>query len=207
MSKFIPPRWVSQSSIGVAIILALTTAFGAGAAPSSQTAAPAPAAAAAKDGLCPPGFTGSPATKCVDVNECAVRNGGCNKLAACINTAGSRTCGACPEDFAGNGYVGCFDANECPNGDCTSRLPMGFETAEAPAVTTSGDVTVKATAADGATATYTATGQDKVDGKVQASCFPASGSKFPVGKTTVSCWATNSLGKLGLASLAVTVTQ
>ncbi len=37
---------------------------------------------------CPPGFTGSPATGCVDVNECAVSNGGCHKLSACRNTNG-----------------------------------------------------------------------------------------------------------------------
>jgi hypothetical protein len=208
MSNITIPRWITQSIIGIALVLGLTAVFGAGASPVvSQTAAPAASPAAAKDGMCPAGFTGSPETKCVDVNECAVRNGGCHKLAACINTPGSRTCGVCPENFAGNGYVGCFDANECPNGDCTSRLPLGFETAEPPAITTSGDVTVAAAAANGAPATFTATAQDKVDGKLPASCSPASGSTFPVGKTTVSCWASNSLGKLSIASLAVTVTK
>jgi hypothetical protein len=208
MSTITIPRWITQSAIGIALVLALTAVFGAGASPGpNQTAAPAVAAAAAKDGVCPPGFSGSPDTKCVDVNECAVRNGGCNRLAACVNTPGSRTCGVCPENFAGNGYVGCFDSNECPNGDCTSRLPLGFETAEPPSITTSGDVTVAATAAGGAPATFTVTAQDKVDGKVPASCSPASGSTFPVGKSTVSCWATNSLGKLQLASIAVTVTK
>lgn len=204
MSTFTIPRWISQSIIGISLVLTLTAVFAAGTAPAlDQNAAPA----ATRDGLCPAGFSGSPETKCVDVNECAVRNGGCNKLAACVNTPGSRTCGVCPEDFAGNGYVGCFDANECPNGDCTSRLPLGFEAAEPPAITTSGDVTVTATAAGGAAASFTATAQDKVDGKLQASCSPASGSTFPVGKTTVSCWATNSLGKLRTASLAVVVTK
>ena len=204
MSTFTIPRWISQSIIGISLVLTLTAVFAAGTAPAlDQNAAPA----ATRDGLCPAGFSGSPETKCVDVNECAVRNGGCNKLAACVNTPGSRTCGVCPEDFAGNGYVGCFDANECPNGDCTSRLPVGFETAEPPAITTSGDVTVTATAASGAAASFTATAQDKVDGKLPASCSPASGSTFPVGKTTVSCWATNSLGKLRTASLAVVVTK
>jgi hypothetical protein len=207
MSTMIP-RWISQSVIGVSLVLTLSAVIASATAPEAgQAPAPAAAAAAAKDGVCPPGFSGSPDTKCVDVNECAVRNGGCNKLAACVNTPGSRTCGACPEDFAGNGYVGCFDANECPNGDCTSRLPLGFETAEAPVVTTSGDVSVAATSPTGAPATFTASAQDKVDGKLAASCFPASGSTFPVGKTTVSCWATNSLGKIHTASLAVTVTK
>ncbi len=199
------PRWVTQSVVGVALVFALTTVFGYTASPApGQAPAPA-AAAAAAPGMCPPGFAGSPETKCVDVNECAVRNGGCNKLAACVNTPGSRTCGVCPEDFAGNGYVGCFDANECPNGDCTSRLPLGFETAQPPAITTSGDVKVAPSGADGATATFTATAQDKIDGKVPTNCSPASGSKFPVGKTTVSCWAVNSLGKLSTSALLVEV--
>jgi hypothetical protein len=204
MSTLTIPRWITQSVIGISLVLTLTAVFAAGNAPDlGQGAAPA----ATKAGLCPAGFSGSPDTKCVDVNECAVRNGGCNKLAACVNTPGARTCGACPEDFAGNGYVGCFDANECPNGDCTSRMPIGFETAEPPAVTTSGDVTVTATAAAGVAATFTATAQDKLDGKLPASCSPASGSTFPVGTTTVSCWASNSLGKLGTASFAVVVKQ
>ena len=204
MSKFKTLPWVTQSIVGVSLVLTLAAILSAGAAPvGGQAATPA----ATKDGLCPAGFSGSPETKCVDVNECAVRNGGCNKLVACINTPGSRTCGVCPEDFAGNGYIGCFDANECPNGDCTSRLPLGFEAAQPPAITTSGNVTVAAAGPDGAAATFTATAQDKIDGKVPANCTPASGSKFPVGKTTVSCWAVNSLGKLTTSALAVVVTQ
>lgn len=204
MSTFKTLPWVTQSVVGVSLVLTLAAILSAGAAPvGGQAATPA----ATKDGLCPAGFSGSPETKCVDVNECAVRNGGCNKLVACINTPGSRTCGVCPEDFAGNGYIGCFDANECPNGDCTSRLPLGFEAAQPPAITTSGNVTVAAAGPDGAAATFTATAQDKIDGKVPANCTPASGSKFPVGKTTVSCWAVNSLGKLTTSALAVVVTQ
>ena len=89
----------------------------------------------------------------------------------------------------------------------TSRLPIGFDTAQPPVVTTSGNVTVAAAGADGAVASFTATAQDKVDGKIATACSPASGSKFPVGKTTVSCWATNSLGKLGLAGLVVEVSK
>jgi EGF domain-containing protein len=202
MFSFTTPRWITQSVIGVSLVLTLAALFSSGAA---NALGQSPAPAATKEGMCPAGFSGSPDTKCVDVNECAVRNGGCNKLAACINTPGSRTCGVCPEDFAGDGYVGCFDANECPNGDCTSRLPLGFETAEAPVITTSGDVTVTASSAEGAVATFTATAQDKLYGKLPVTCSPASGSTFPVGKTTVSCWATNGLGKLRTAALAVTV--
>ncbi len=206
MSNTQVPRWILQSFVGVGLVLTLSVAFGASAPVERQSQAPATVAAAA-DGTCPTGYSGSAEKGCVDVNECATYNGGCNRLAACQNTPGSRTCGACPEDFAGNGYVGCFDANECPNGDCTSRLPLGFESALPPVITTSGDVTVAATSAEGAAAKFTATAKDKVDGDRPVSCTPRSGSTFPVGKTTVSCWSSNSLGKLKQTSLTVTVTK
>jgi hypothetical protein len=195
------PRWIKQSLVGIGLVLSLAAVFGA----SSQGAAQTPAAAAKDE--CPAGFSGSPEKGCVDVNECASANGGCSRLAMCVNTAGSRTCGNCPEGFAGTGYVGCFDANECPNGDCTSRLPIGAEDALPPVITTSGNVTVPATSAEGAVAKFTAAGRDKIDGDLPAFCTPASGATFPVGKTTVSCWSSNSLGKLKSTTLTVTVTK
>jgi hypothetical protein len=56
-------------------------------------------------------------------------------------------------------------------------------------------------------AKFTAAGRDKLDGDLPAFCTPASGAMFPVGKTTVSCWASNSLGKLKNTTLTVTVTK
>jgi hypothetical protein len=156
---------------------------------------------------CPPGFTGSPQTGCVDVDECAIANGGCHKLSACRNTPGSRTCSTCPKDFAGNGYVGCFDVNECPAGDCSDRIPTGADKAAPPVVTTSGDVTVVATSEAGATASFTASAKDPVEGSKQAYCLPRSGSTFAIGTTTVSCWAVNKVGKMGRASFTVTVNR
>jgi len=59
---------------------------------------------------------------CQDINECALStpvNGGCNALAICTNTVGSRTC-ICPAGTAGNGISECVDINECltSNGGC-----------------------------------------------------------------------------------------
>ncbi len=51
--------------------------------------------------------------ECVDVDECATDNGGCDPLTSCTNTAGSRTCGACPAGYSGDGEVGCTDVDEC----------------------------------------------------------------------------------------------
>lgn len=195
-------RWPVQSAAGIVLVLLVSLGF-SGWEPSAQ----APAQPAASADSCPEGFYGSPATGCTDVNECASANGGCHKLATCRNTPGSRTCGACPTDFAGTGYVGCFDVNECPNGDCSDRIPTDAETAAAPVVTASGDVTVAAVSETGAPATFTVTARDEKDGVRTAYCLPKSGSTFAMGKTVVSCWATNTRGKIGRTTFNVTVNR
>jgi hypothetical protein len=204
MSRFFVPRWVVQSAVAVALVVGL--GFALGAAPASSPApAQAQAVGVSPKGGCEPGFSGSPDTKCEDVNECAVSNGGCHRLTGCENTPGSRTCGGCPKDYVGDGYVGCFDVNECANPDCSDRLPSGADDALPPVVTTSGDVSVAATSAKGATATFTASAKDSVEGTRPVNCTPASGSAFRMGKTTVTCWAFNKRGKIGRATLTVTV--
>ena len=49
------------------------------------------------------GYSGN-GFSCVDINECAVNNGGCSLAprVECVNTPGSRTCGPCP---AGNIFL------------------------------------------------------------------------------------------------------
>jgi hypothetical protein len=199
-------RWPLQSLAGIALVLLVSTGFGS-LQPSAQGQAPQPAAASSSSDTCPEGFYGSAAAGCSDVNECASANGGCHKLASCKNEPGSRSCGACPKDFAGDGYVGCFDVNECPNGDCSDRIPTAadVESTPAPTVTTSGDVTVAAVAETGAPATFTVTAKDAKDRLRPAYCLPRSGSTFPIGKTVVSCWASDTHGKIGRATLTVTV--
>ena len=206
-------RWPVQTAAGLALVFVVSMGFSswqpsAQQAPPAQpaSAAAAPAAPAGKDS-CPAGYYGDPATGCTDVNECSSGNGGCHRLASCQNTPGARTCGGCPPDFAGNGYVGCFDVNECPNGDCSDRIPTDAETAEPPVVTTSGDVTVAAVSETGAPATFTVSATDAKDGVRPSYCLPKSGAMFPIGKTVVSCWAVNKRGKIGRATLTVTVNR
>ena len=85
--------------------------------------------------------------------------------------------------------------------------PYRADKAAPPVVTTSGDVTVIATSEAGAAATFTATAKDPADGNTQTYCLPRSGSTFPIGKTMVSCWAVNKVGKMGRAALTVTVNR
>jgi hypothetical protein len=68
------------------------------------------------------------------------------------------------------------------------------------------DVTVEATSASGAVATYTApTATDIVDGSVTVTCSPASGATFPVGNTTVACSATDAHQNTGTGTFVVHV--
>ncbi len=67
------------------------------------------------------------------------------------------------------------------------------------------DTTVEATGTDGATVSYTATANDAVEGATSVSCTPASGTKFALGTTTVSCSSKDSKGNESKGTLKVTV--
>ena len=53
--------------------------------------------------------------------------------------------------------------------------------------------------------TYTVTAQDDVDGVVPVTCSPRSGSRFAVGRTRVTCSATDTSGNTSAATFTVTV--
>ncbi len=74
-----------------------------------------------------------------------------------------------------------------------------------PVVTVPRGVTVEATSAAGAPATFAASALDAVDGARPTTCAPASGSLFPLGDTVVVCSASDSAGNLGTASFTVHV--
>jgi len=63
-----------------------------------------------------------------------------------------------------------------------------------PTVSVPGPISTEATGSAGAAVSFSATGDDLVDGTFDASCSPDSGSTFPIGTTTVSCTATDSHG-------------
>lgn len=61
-----------------------------------------------------------------------------------------------------------------------------------PVLTLPDDIVVEAETADGTVVTFEASAHDSIDGEVAVSCTPASGSRFPIGVTTVQCTATDS---------------
>ena len=87
----------------------------------------------------------------------------------------------------------------------TASFTVTVHDTTAPAVTVPANFTVEATSPAGATATFTASAFDIVDGPLNATCTPGSGSTFPLGTTPVSCSATDAHGNTGSSSFTVTV--
>lgn len=77
----------------------------------------------------------------------------------------------------------------------------------APEITVPSSVILKATGDEGVTYSWTATAQDDVDGALEVSCTPASGSVFPLGTTRVDCSAHDKAGNTVSDSFTVTVTS
>jgi hypothetical protein len=67
------------------------------------------------------------------------------------------------------------------------------------------DITARTAKSDGAIVTYVATASDAVEGDAVVRCTPPSGTRFPVGRTTVDCKAVDSHGNRANGSFAVTV--
>jgi hypothetical protein len=74
-----------------------------------------------------------------------------------------------------------------------------------PALTLPSQVAVDATSQAGATATWTASASDLVDGSVDVVCAPPSGSSFAVGSTLVTCSATDAHGNPAQGTFEVLV--
>jgi hypothetical protein len=68
-------------------------------------------------------------------------------------------------------------------------------------------LSVFATSEEGAEVMYTVRAVDDVDGEVQASCAPGSGSTLPVGKFNIVCKATDAAGNSVLDSFIVVVRE
>lgn len=76
-----------------------------------------------------------------------------------------------------------------------------------PALTVPRDFTVVTTSPSGEAVPYSASAVDLVDGEVEVTCAPPSGSTFALGTTTVTCSASDSRDNTATASFEVTVTM
>lgn len=98
----------------------------------------------------------------------------------------------------------------CSATDAAENLAQGdftitVEDTTAPAITVPADKTVEATGPSGAVVTFTASASDLVDGEVDVTCEPASGSTFGLGETEVTCSAEDTRGNSGSESFTITV--
>ncbi|MFE3941654.1 VWA domain-containing protein [Streptomyces sp. NPDC059118] len=90
--------------------------------------------------------------------------------------------------------------------DFQEQINIDVNDIDAPVVTVD-DLTVRAKDKKGARVTYAATAQDATDGTLPVTCSPASGSLFPVGRTAVSCSATDSAGNTGTDTAEIEVLE
>ncbi|MGW2178001.1 HYR domain-containing protein [Streptomyces sp. NPDC001732] len=90
--------------------------------------------------------------------------------------------------------------------DFQEQIHIDVNDIDAPVVTVD-DLTVRAKDDEGARVTYGATAQDATDGTLPVTCTPASGSLFPVGRTTVTCSATDSAGNTGTDTAEIEVLE
>ena len=103
--------------------------------------------------------------------------------------------------------VTCTAADKSGNKGSASFEVMVADTT-GPTVTVPADQTREANGPAGAVVTFTTSASDIVDGPLTTAaitCLPVSGSTFPLGKTTVTCSASDALGNPGHSSFAVTV--
>ena len=87
-------------------------------------------------------------SSCLDIDECATDNGGCDPLTECSNTPGSFTCGDCPLGYQAGSDGGCVDIDECAsdNGGCDPSVACtntdgAFTCGDCPAGYSGGGVT------------------------------------------------------------------
>jgi hypothetical protein len=118
---------------------------------------------------------------------------------------------ASESEFAlGTTEVTCDAKDKAGNAATAGTFKVTVQDKTAPKLTVPADMSIKATGADGAKVTYTATATDAVDANPTITCTPASDSTFPVGTTTVSCTATDHSGNTSPAAtfkVSVTLTM
>jgi hypothetical protein len=96
-------------------------------------------------------------------------------------------------------------ATDAHSNTASSSFTVTVADTTAPSLTLPADQKIEATGSSGATASWSASASDSVDGSVNVSCDKSSGATFPLGKSTVSCSATDAHGNAAQGSFTIEV--
>lgn len=96
-------------------------------------------------------------------------------------------------------------AKDAHNNSASASFTVTVQDTTAPVISNQNDITLEATGADGAIASYSLTANDLVDGLVAVISSPASGSTFAIGQTTVSNKAMDSRSNTATSTFKVIV--
>ncbi|RYU14108.1 HYR domain-containing protein [Nocardioides iriomotensis] len=96
-------------------------------------------------------------------------------------------------------------ATDAAGNEGTDSFTVTIQDTTKPVVTVPEPITAEATGPDGAEVDFAVTAEDDVDGDLDVTCDPVSGSTFPLDVTTVECAATDAAGNVGTNTFTVTV--
>lgn len=123
-----------------------------------------------------------------------------------VDGPGSATCAPAPGTFAlGSTSVACSAQDAAGNAATATQFTVSVVDTTPPALSLPSSLTLEATSAAGAAASYTATAHDLVDGDRAVNCTPASGTTFALGITSVSCASSDTRGNTAQGGFTVTV--
>jgi HYR domain len=114
---------------------------------------------------------------------------------------------------SGSGVLEYIKTVEAAPGSGTSKIMwtgtlnvpgLAFDTTP-PQITGAKAKTAKTRAAKGARVSYSVSAADATDGPVATSCLPKSGSRFRIGRKTVTCTTVDGSGNVATASFVITV--
>ncbi|NJD57044.1 MAG: HYR domain-containing protein [Nitrospirae bacterium] len=120
-----------------------------------------------------------------------------------VDGIGTATCApASGSTFAlGDTTVTCNATDKAGNAAIPTTFKVTVKDTTPPVIAAHGDETAEATGPSGAVVNYTSPAtSDAVDGAGTATCLPASGGTFALGKTTVTCNATDAANNKAIAT-------
>jgi hypothetical protein len=96
-------------------------------------------------------------------------------------------------------------ATDASGNDASASFQVAVVDSSFPTLTVPGPLMAEATSAHGAIVIFSVSASDPGRPDPVVTCAPASGSLFPLGTTTVTCWADSATGNRSTASFTVTI--